>query len=248
MRPLLAMLNRLCARYGFDMRSRDSQDLPDIATWELSLIPTIKVEVSITIRPALAPESWSLEPIVMVFSLYAGRCYHELRLYRDFYPVMSGYEEDEFLQVLRFLPAHIRWQEKLDLDMPTLQGRLDTMTDVEDALTDVFEHYVMPVLNQFDGPLALAEFQLRAETEFRSTRVTWDEPRYKVVKPYVSTALLLDEAGQTARAAAFLEQVREDFSRQWAGQDPARTAPKFGQLDRLLGHLRNKMPAVEPNA
>jgi hypothetical protein len=245
-KPLLDMLNRLFAQYGFELRAWDSQDLPDIATWEISLAPTITAEVSINLNPALAPDTWSLEPTVMVYSAYAGRWYNALRLYRDFYPVMSGYEDHEHLQVLRFSPAHIRWQEKPDLDTPALKGRLETIGKLRQEFVDVFEHHVMPVLAQFGEPLALAEFQLRAETAFRSTRVTWDEPRYKVSNPYISTALLFDEAGQTAKAVAYLEQEREKLFQRLASEDPARTKPKFAQLDRLLEHLRNKMPAPQP--
>ncbi|MET0855230.1 MAG: hypothetical protein ABWY27_00655 [Telluria sp.] len=245
--PLLTMLNRLFAQYGFESAPRISSDTPDIAVWQKSLGPTLKAELSMTLHPALPPNVWSLDPMVLVDSAYVGYWYNKLRLYRDFYPVMSEQADDEYLQVLRYSPAHIRWQERLDLEVHALKGRPETIDQLRDDFTDVFERYVIPLLERFRDPLVLAEFQLRAETEFRSTRISWDEPRYKVSNPYISTALLFDEAGETARAITFLEQAREELSRQWAAEDPARTKPKYGQLDRLLEHLRNKAVTAAPS-
>lgn len=255
-KPLFDMLDCLFTQYGFEFGSGSAPEKSlaglgrrllgrrprstQITVWRKALAPTLEAELSVSLNPALAPDTWSLEPMVMINSTYVGHWDNQLRLYRDFYPVVLPYEDSESRQVLRYSPAHIRWQERLDLEVPTLKGRLETIDCLREDFADVYEHYIMPMLGQFRTPLMLAEFQLRSETEFRSTRLSWDEPRYKVSTPYISTALLFDEAGETARAVAFLEQTIEELSRVWVTEDPAWTKPKFGQLNRLLEHLRNK--------
>jgi hypothetical protein len=240
-KPLLDMLNAVCMEQGFAFAPEGDSDRPDIAAWQKPLGPTLRAEMSITLSSAVAPNTWSLEPIVMIDSAYAAEWYNRLRLYRDFYPVASDFRDEAFLQVLRFFPAHIRWQERLDLQFPTLKGRIETIGDLKDEFINVCEHYVAPVLAQLGNPLAVAEFQLLAQTGLRSTRLKREEPRYSVSNPTISTALLFDEAGETARAVGYLEQTRDELSHRWAGRDPAMTAPAFGQLDRLLEHLRNKL-------
>ena len=241
--PLLEMLNHLFAQYGFAFVPKGAPGRSDIAIWRKPLGPTLKAEISITLNSSLPPNTWSLGPTVMIDSSYVAHWFNTLRLHRDFYPIMSSFREEEYLQVLRFSPAYIRWQERLDLEVAVLKGRPETITHLKDEFADVCERYIMPVLAGLRDPLAVAEFQLHADTGFRATRIDWDEPRYNVSTPWISTALLFDEAGETVRALASLEQMHEELSRRWVTEDPARTKPKFGQLDRLLEHLRDKARA-----
>lgn len=246
-KPLFAMLDSLLAQYGFKFEPQDAPGRPDIAEWEKPLGPTLKAAISINLSSALPPNTWSLDPIIMIDSAYVAHWYNTLRLGRDFYPAGFDYVDSDYLQALRFFPAHIRWQERFDLEFPTLKARQDTIGSLKDEFTDVYEHYALPVLERIGDPLALAEFQLRAETEFRATRIKWDEARYMVSNPYISTALLFDEAGQTARAVSFLEQRREEWSRLWSGRDPATVERAHGRFDRLLEHLSNKASLRNPD-
>lgn len=244
-KPLFALLDSLLAQYGFEFEPQDAPARPDIAVWKKPLGPTLKAAISIILNSTLPPNTWSLDPVVMIDSAYVASWYNTLRLYRDFSRVASDYEDPTYLQVLRYYPAHIRWQERPDLEFPTLKGRQDTLDSVKDEFTDVLEHYAMPVLERMGDSLALAEFQVRAETEFRATRITWDEPRYVVGRPYISTALLFDEAGQTNRAISFLERAHEEWSRRSPVSDPAVTKRTLGQFDRLLEHLRQKASSAD---
>ena len=246
--PLLEMLNRLFDAYGFDSGPDVSPDTPEMAHWNKSLGPTLKATLGITMHQALEPDLWSLQTSVMVDSTYAGHWHDKLRLYRDFFSAMPSYEDTGSLQVLRFNPAHIRWQERPELELPSLQGRPETLDALRKEFTEVCQHYLMPVLAQCDNPSALAAFQVRAETGLRCTRVNRDQPRYQVSNPAISTALLMDEAGETAQACAYLEQMREALSREWAAEEPAWKAPRLGRLDRLVDHLRNKAPAAAAGA
>jgi len=245
-KPLFAMLDGLMGQYGFEFDPQDSPGRPDIAVWQKALGPTLKAAISVSLNPALAPDTWSLTPVVMIDSSYVAHWYNTLRLYRDFNQVAPDYEDSEYRQVLRFFPAHIRWQERLDLKVPTLNGRLGTLDILEAEFKDVFDHYVMQVLEQIRAPLVLAELQLRAETEFPVTRIKSSESRYKVSNPYISTALLFDEAGHTARAVSLLKQAPEAWSRRGLPNHPTVMQKVQGQFDRLLEHLGNKLSRAEP--
>lgn len=240
-KPLFAVLDSILAQYGFKFAPQDAPARPDIAVWEKLLGPTLKATISITLNPALSPDTWSLTPVVLIDSAYVACWSNTLRLHRDFCRVMPDYQDPGYLQVLRFFPAHIRWQDRLDLEFPSLHGRQGTIDSLRDEFTDVYEHYAKPVLDQIRAPLALAEFQLRAETEFPATRIKWNESRYMVSNPYISTALLFDEAGQTSRAVSFLEQAREKLLRPSPAGSRTVVERVQGQFDRLIEHLNKKL-------
>jgi hypothetical protein len=242
-KPLLAMLDSLFAERGFTLVPFSAEDRPDIALWTKSVGAALRVKISITLNPGLSPNIWSLEPQIQLDSSYVGYWYNTLRLHRDFCTVLPSYTDTEYLQVLRFLPAHIRWQERPDLEVAVLRGHPETLDSLRGEFTDVYENYIKPMLDLLTTPLAVAEFQLRAGKEFRTTRQPHEEARYQVSTPYISTALLFDEAGETARAIAYLQPVREEFARVWEIRDPRAKTRVCGQMDRLLDHLRSKLNA-----
>lgn len=237
-KALFLMLDNLMKHYGFAFKKQDARD---IGVWERPLGPTYKVVIFFTLNRTLPPNTWSLEPLVMIDSAYVALWCNTLRLYRDFYPVISGQDEVEYIQVLRFNPAHIRWQDRLDLVFPTLKGHRESLDDLKGEIVDVYENYTLPVLGQLRDPFAVAEFQLCAAKEFRATRITWEEGRYKVSTPYISTALLFDEAGNTARAVSFLKLAHEHWSRQISLGEADWAKPMLGQILRLLDHLNAKI-------
>jgi hypothetical protein len=100
----------------------------------------------------------------MVNSSYVAIKYKDLGLHHVFGRRNETIDQQppRNLQVLRFLPAHIRWQENFNLQYPTLKGRPETLDRLKDEFDDVMEHYVAPVLAKLTDPLAVAEFQLRA--------------------------------------------------------------------------------------
>lgn len=246
--PLLEMLNRLLTQYGFEPAPAEEDSRPDFAIWHKRLAPTLRARMSITLHPAVAPDTWSLSPMVSIDASYVAHVESALAAGRDLDALTAQGFNPAHPPIMRFEPAHLRWQDRLELQSPALKGRPETIEELRKDLVDVCEHYVLPVLEECRDPLAAARFLERAETELRSRRLRHDEPRYKVFNPASAPALLFDEAGETARAFAFLEARREKLSQLWATEDPDWTGPRLAKIDKLLDYLRSSLPAEQVRA
>lgn len=236
-RPLLEMLASVLAPYDF-LPANPKRDAPkDHARWTVKPGPTLQAVVSVILNPASAPNSWSIEPIVMLASSYVGRYLRPLRP-QPGQAGTSGAGDQEYAQVLRFFPAHLRWQDNAGLEYPTIKGNAGSLGKMREEFVEVYASYMAPILEQLTSPVCVAEFQIRAMTEFKSARLSWEEPRYKVSNEYVSTALLFLEDGQGERGLALLEEVKRNRSSILASKGLAYTERLFGEIDELIPHFR----------
>lgn len=245
---VLEMLNRLLTQYAFEAAPAGDDGRPDVAIWHKRLAPTLRARMSITLHPALAPDTWSLSPMVYLDASCVAHTESALAAGRDIDAVAPLGFDPAHPPNMRFAPAHLRWQDRLELQSPALKGRPETIEHLRKDLAEVCEHYVLPVLEECRDPLAAARFLERAETALRSKRLRHDEPRYKVFNPGSAPALLFDEAGETARALAFMQAGREKLSQLWATEEPDWTGPRLARIDRLLDYLRSTLPAAQEHA
>jgi hypothetical protein len=243
--PLRDMLDAFFTRHGFQRQAWGASGRRDSAQWHKRLGPTIKAVISITLHPAVAPNRWSLEPTVMVFSGYVARLDQILQGAPDRNPSILPGQDAQYVQVLNFQPARLRWHDDRHLESPSLKGRLETIGSLTSELADVFDRYVGPVLDECRAPLALARFLVRAETGACATRAGWDEPRFKRIDSPVAAALLFDEAGESSAALACLEAGRAHLAQLWENEEPAWTAPRYARIDRVLDYLRTRAPQVK---
>ncbi|MFM9437292.1 hypothetical protein ACFDR9_004379 [Janthinobacterium sp. CG_23.3] len=159
---------------------------------------------------AVTPDTWSIEPLVIIRSKYVAEMSNKLLLERSCCSLSDAWIEPASAIILRFLPAHLRWQENYALKYPTLDGRLETLPSMADEFIEVFERYVEPILSDIGNPYDLAQFQLQALTGLRSSRLTVEQPRYNVYREYISTAILFYEAGRLDLAIDLLAEVQKE--------------------------------------
>lgn len=206
---LLDSLNKFVVGRGFK-NAVVNYELPNIAIWEKNISETLIAAIYVTLNVALGPNIWSIEPLIIVSSSFVAEQSNNLQLDRDCCLITDDWKEQTSCQVLQFSPAHIRWQEDWGVKYPTLKGRAETLSEMIQEFSSVFDQYVEPILSEMTNPLSVAEFQLRATVDFKSTCLPIVQPRYNVVGEYISTALLFLEAGKPERGLALLEKaVRE---------------------------------------
>lgn len=206
-RPLYVALNDVMMQRGFTPNAIERNS--DSATWEKALNETLSVWVSITLSRTLPPDTWSIEPGVMIDSRFVAEQSARLRLDRDCFAKPDDRVAPSKLQILRFFPGKLRWQDDPQQKFKVFEGRPETLDDLRGQIAAAFDTYVQPVLAQMSTALGAAEFHENAVSGFLSKRGP-AEPIYKVTNPYISTALLFVEAGRNDRALAVLERATQD--------------------------------------
>lgn len=183
----------------------------DMLDWKKALAPTLFATVSFSINSGLGPQSFFLEVTVFIESSYVADMYKKLSLAEGCRTSTFLIGDTEIL--MRFVPTNIRWQENSDVQYSSLAGCLDLLEVTKAELTETFHKYVDPYLSMCLSPTAVADFQLRADTEFLSKRLGKVVPRFRVHNDFVSTALLLHEDGDLKRALLLVENAKENRQR-----------------------------------
>lgn len=234
-RPLYVALNDVMMQRGFTPNAIASNS--DSATWDKALSETLSVWVSITLSRTLPPDTWSIEPGVMVDSRFVAEHSARLRLDRDCWAKPDDWIEPAKLQILRFFPGKLRWQDDPLLKVKVFKGRPETLDDLRGEIAAVFDTYVQPVLSQMSTALGAAEFHEKASSGFLSKRGPV-EAIYKVTNPYISTALLFVEAGRNDRALAVLERTKQEKATIEASSFPEAARALFCKIEKLFQDLK----------
>lgn len=244
-KALFDRLDNFLVLKGFDNAVINLSSRSDIARWKKDLNGSLIAVISITLNPALDPDIWSIEPLVIIESSFVAGQSNNLRLERDCCSITSSWKEPTSHQVLRFLPAHIRWQQDWGIKYPTLKGRPEMLSEMIQEFSNVFDQYVEPILSEMTSPLAVAEFQLRAAVDFKSTRLPIVQPRYKVMAEYISTALLFLEAEKPERGLSLLEKAVEEKQTIISTMSEHNAIKLYCKIEKLINYFKSMKNKVE---
>lgn len=205
-RELFNLVDKFMKEIGFKLCESIVDNRSDMLDWKKALAPTLFATVSFSINSALGPKDFFLEVTVFIESSYVADMYKKLSLAEGCRTSTFLIGDTEIL--MGFVPTNIRWQENPDVQYSSLAGCLDSLEVMKAELAETFLKYVDPYLSMCLSPTAVADFQLRADTEFLSKRLGRVVPRFRVHNDFVSTALLLQEGGDLKRALLLVENAK----------------------------------------
>ncbi|MBJ7310407.1 hypothetical protein ACFOLJ_06440 [Rugamonas sp. CCM 8940] len=229
-------LDECMSGFGFNFVPPDNDPVKHIFVWEKKLSETLLTNMFFSISAAIESDKLNVEPLVMIDSVFVAESYRELGLFQDGGRV-SSVVVPKSMQVIRFFPAHIRWQDNLDIEYSTLSFNENFIDLFVNDFSDVMKNFVMPIVEQLSSPLQVANFQLRAD-EFMSTRLPCRIRRYEVMSEYISTALLLIESGNKDSAIELLNQILRKKEIMRSGLHPVYFERLFWQIEKVLANYR----------
>lgn len=210
-RELFNLIDKFMGENGFKLCENRGDNRIDILDWKKALAPTLFATASVSINSASGPQNFFLEVTVFIESSYVADMYKKLSLAEGCRTSSFQISDTEIL--LGFVPTGIRWQENADVQYASLVGSLDSLEVTKAELAETFFKYVDPYLSMCLSPRAVADFQLRADTEFLSKRLGKVVPRFRVHNDFVSTALLLHEEGDVKRASLLVADAKANRQR-----------------------------------
>ena len=233
-KPLYISLNAVMEARGFVPQPACS---PDWVGWEKPLGASTTATISVFLTSTLPPDTWSIDPMVLIDSRYVAQQSARLRLDRDCWSKPDDWVEPEVIQILRFLPGYLRWQDDPSLSVKVFRSRPETLQQLSEEICAVFDRYVQPVLDQMETPAGAAEFHENAIHGNLAKR-GWVQPSYSATNPYVATALLWMESGCPERALTILEgaieqkaAIQGEFSAEYCDA-------LFCKINKLIADLR----------
>ena len=234
-KPLYGALNAIMAARGFKPEGEASS--PEWAGWEKPVGASLLVSINISLGSTLPPDTWSIDPMVIIDSRYVAEQSARLRLDRDCWRKPDDWVEPEAIQILRFLPGYLRWQDDPSLTVKVFKGRPETLQQLSDVISAVFDQYVQPVLDQMETPAGAAQFHENA-IDGNLAKRGWVQPSYSATNPYVATALLWMEAGCPERALAILEGAIEQKAAIQSEFNAEYCDALFCKINKLIADLR----------
>lgn len=204
--PFFKMLDEVITSYGYEKGVIDSSRV-DTATWTMPLSNTIIAKMMITIQPALSPDTWSIQPLILIESAYARNT--EVSLNMDMCSSknpMFDYSQLLTRSMMALYPAHEYWQDNPEVVYAALHGSQETLSQMRELFVEIYDEYAAPVLKICSTPSGLAEFMLNSPLLYREKRTQADLPRYKIFHHPLTTSMLLMEANQAQQALSLLEE------------------------------------------
>lgn len=171
-----------------------------IFSWDKALSKTISAQVRFTCLDAEAPFDYRVEPGVHIFSKSVGIAFSELGFDAKWGKSVQG----QPIQVLRFLPADLRWQDDLKIESNVLFVRVDDPVSFAGEVEFIHEKYIATVFDRIHTPTDLAELILWGRTTL-SKRENVTKSRYVSTQPFVFSSLLFIEDGKNERAKEVIE-------------------------------------------
>lgn len=237
-KPLYMSLHTVMGARGFMPQPPSS---PDWAGWGKSLSATTTATISVSLGLSQPPDTWSIGPMVIIDSRYVAQHSARLRLDRDCWSKPDDWVEPDMIQILRFLPGYLRWQDDPSLSLKVFRSRPETLPQLCDAIIAVFDQYVQPVLDQMGTPAGAAQFHENAIHGNLAKR-GWVQPSYSATNPYIATALLWREAGCPERALAILEGAVEQKAAIQSEFTAVYCDALFCKINKLIADLRGTDP------
>lgn len=238
-RELLNLVDGFMKENGFKLCENIVDSRTNMLDWKKALAPTLFATASFSINSALGQQDFFLEVTIFIESSYVADMYKKLSLAEGCR--MSTFLIGDTEILIGFVPTNIRWKENTDVQYSSLEGCLDSLEVTKAELAETFVKYVNPYLSMCLSPTAVADFQLRADTEFLSKRLGKVVPRFRVHNDFVSTALLLHEDGDLKRALLLVENAKVNRQRFESYLGAGYLRRIFCELEKLSLYLNGQL-------
>ncbi|WP_374518304.1 hypothetical protein [Undibacterium squillarum] len=238
--PLFKMLDEVITSYGYEKGVIESSRICT-ATWTMPLSDTVNAKMIISLQPALPPDTWSIEPVIVIESVFARRLEVLLNM-DDCGPKNPFIDYSKLLAtaIMTLNPVNYYWQDRPEFVHGVLYASQETLSEIRQLFIEIYDEYAAPVLKICSTPSAFADFMLNSPRLYRKKRTTVDLPRYQLFHHPLTTSMLLIEADQAQQALSILEEWDKA-----EGSSPVFLSDLYGRMlsckvKKLIQYLNSK--------